>query len=273
MLGIGSALENAYRSTQDWMRNVGDSISQSSFEAWVAAEARTAAHLAMPVYEAAAGESINNLTSDMLRMYLNGTTPDANLIRKVGEEIGKSSTFARLAATAAAAIQADASALGRMLNSSELLASASRVINRNYRDPLSGKAMYFSNADRGLQGVIGGITGLSVSSVSVNGNSYVVDVAISDTYDFNNQQNTSNDPDLQTYVDFRNRLSSHIRARRYRSFLYDYHSALYTGNFDGRSIARSRVFAAFMVAIERNGLTPGGVSWTAIVPFRGTVSP
>ena len=268
---IGSALENAYRSTTDWLDGVGDSISQSSFEAWAAAEARTAAHLAIPAYEAAAGESINNLTSDMLRMYLNGTTADANLIRKVGEEIAKSSTFARLAATTATAINAEAMLKGRMLSHTELSIVANRVINRNYRDPLTGKAMYFSNADRGLQGVIGGITGLAVDLVSVTGQAYEIRVAISDTYDFNNQQNTAGDADLQTYVDFRNQLSAHIRNRRYRDFLVDYHSALYTGDFNGRSIARSRVFAAFMVAIERNGLTPGGVSWTAIVPFHGTV--
>lgn len=265
---LGSAIANATQTTERWLSGVGDSISRSSFEAWAAAEARTAAHIVMPIYEQGRGESINNLSSDMLRMYLNGTTADANLIRKVGLEIGRSATFARLTATVALAINNNASAVGRMLTGPELNNVARSVINRMYRDPQTGKAMYFSNSDRGLQGVIGGITNLAVSSTNVSGSRYTINVAISDTYDFNNRQNTTNDPDLQAYVDFRNRLTEHIRNRRYREFFIDYHRSLYFQN----PLSRSRTFAAFMVAIERNGMTPGGVSWTAIVPFSGVAS-
>ena len=267
-MSIGSALANAMQTTEDWLDGVTGAVSRSMFESWVATEARTAAHLVMPLYEQARGESINNLTSDMLRMYLDGTTADTNLIRKVGEEISKSATFARLTAVLAMAINAQAASLDRMLTSAELDSSARRVVNPTYRDPSTGKAMYFSNADRGLQGVIGGVTNLAVDSSSVNGNRYTVNIAISDTYDFNNRQNTTNDPDLQAYVTFRNQLSDHIRNGRYQDFMVDYHQSLYFQN----PLSRSRTFAAFMVAIERNGLTPGGVSWRVIVPFNGIVT-
>lgn len=265
---LGSAIANATQTTDRWLSGIGESISRASFEAWAATEARTAAHLVMPVYEQVRGESINNLSSDMLRMYLDGTTPDANLIRKVGLEIGRSSTFARLTATVAIAINNTAKNMERMLTNTELNTVALGIVNRMYRDPKTGKAMYFSNSDRGLQGVIGGTSNLTVSSTSVSGNRYTINVAISDTYDFDNRQDTTNDPDLQAYVDFRNQLSEHIRNRRYREFLFDYHRSLYFQN----PLSRSRTFAAFMVAIERNGMTPGGVSWTAVVPFNGVVS-
>ena len=264
-MGIGSAIANVMQTTEQWLSGVSDTISKASFDAWAISEARTAAHIFMPVYEVGRGESINNLTSDMLRMYLNGTTADSNLIRKVGDEIRRSSAFARLTAVLATAINSDSAALGRSLSNSELNVVAHRIVNPMYRDPTTTKPIYFSNADRGLQGVIGGTTGLTVQSATVNGSRYTVNIAVSDVYDFDNRQNTTGDPDLQAYVDFRNRLTDHIRFGRYREFLTDYHRSLYFQN----PLSRSRTFAAFMVALERNGLTPGGVAWTAVVPFNG----
>lgn len=268
LASLGSAIENAYQSTEQWIKGVGDGISRASFEAWATSEAHVAAYLAIPIYETARGDSISNLTSDMLRMYLNGTTADANTIRKVANEIKLSATFGRLAETTRRAINATATRFGRVLNHSELSTVASQVINKQYRDPSTGRAMYFSNADRGLQGVVGGITGLAVDRVSLQGSAYEIHVAISDSYDFDNQQNTAGDPDLAAYVRFRDQLSEHIRRQRYREFLYDYHKSLYFTD----PLSRSRTFAAFMVAIERNGLTPGGVKWKAIVPFTGIIN-
>ncbi|HJZ54287.1 MAG TPA: hypothetical protein VKE74_04985 [Gemmataceae bacterium] len=262
--GLSSALENWRRRTEDWLAGVGEAMSDSAFRAWAKAEAETAANIFIPIYQQVT--VVSPLTAAMLRMYLRGTTADPDLIRQVGDEIGKSATFARLAGVVRAEIDREVAWQKRALSPSELESVARRVVNTSYRDPLTNAPMYFLNSDRGLQTVIGGIGGLRVAGVSISGRTYTIRVAIADTYDFDNNQNVVGpNSDLARYVAFRTRLDQYIRHRQYRQFLWDYHQSLYLAD----PISRSRTFAAFMYAIEKNHLTPGGVAWEAIVPLTG----
>jgi hypothetical protein len=265
---LTSAIENWRRQTEDWLAGIGEVISDSSFRAWARAEAWTAAAVFIPIYQQVT--VVSRLTAPMLRMYLRGTTADPDVIREVADEIGRSATFGRLAGVVRAEIAREVAWHRRALTLTELESAARRVINISYRDPLTNAPMYFRNDDRGLQTVIGGIGGLRVAGVNLSGTGYTIRVAIADTYDFVNNQNIV-DPnsDLARYVAFRTRLDRYIQLRQYRHFLLDYHRSLYLAD----PISRSRTFAAFMYAIERNHITPGGVAWEAIVPLTGEMRP
>lgn len=262
---LSSGLANFQQETSQWLEGIGQTVSEASFRAWAIGEARTAAHVFIPAYQRVAG--LSHLTAAMLRMYLNGNTPDPQLIAQVAGEIGLSVAFGRLVTTVKAAIDRQVAQSGRALTQRELDTLARSIINNQYRDPQTGRAMYFFNSDRGLQGVIGGIHRLRVDSVSVTGSQYVIQVAIRDRYDFDNNQNTVGDQDLAAYVAFRQRLDNYIKTAQYREFLVAYHRSLYFAD----PVIRSRTFAAFMYAIERNGYTPGGVTWEALVPIRGSM--
>jgi hypothetical protein len=261
---LTSAIENWMTETEAWLSDVGEAISDSAFRAWARTEAQTAARVFIPIYQRVT--NVSRLTAAMLQMYLAGTTADPNVIRQVAEEIEKSATFGRLAGVVRAEVDREVAWHRRALSLSELEFVARRVINNGYRDPTTNAAMYFLNSDRGLQTVIGGITGLGVDGVDLNGTRYTIRVKISDTYDFTNNQNVV-DPnsDLGKYVRFREQLDQYIKDRKYRQFLWDYHKSLYLAD----PISRSRTFAAFMYAIEKNKLTPGGVPWSAVVPISG----
>ncbi len=262
---LSSGLANFQQETNQWLEGIGQSVSEASFRTWAQGEARTAAHVFIPAYQRLAG--LNHLTAAMLRMYLNSNAPDPQLIAQVAGEIGLSAAFGRLVTTTKSAVDRQVTQMGRVLTQRELDTLARSVINNQYRDPQTGKAIYFYNNDRGLQGVIGGIHNLRVDSVSVTGGQYVIQVAIRDRYDFDNNQNTVGDQDLAAYVSFRQQLDQFIKSGQYREFLVAYHRSLYFAD----PVIRSRTFAAFMYAIERNGYTPGGVTWEAIVPIRGAM--
>jgi hypothetical protein len=265
---LSSAIANWMQKTEDWLGGVAGQISDTSFRAWARSEAAVAASVFIPAYQRVT--SVSFLTAPMLRMYLRGTTADPDVIRQVADEIELSATFRRLADVVREAVDREVGRRNRLLTQPELDAVARGVVNAGYRDPTTLAAMYFLNSDRGLQGVIGGINDLRVGWVTVTGAGYTIQVVIVDRYDFDNNQNVVDaTSDLGKYVEFRTRLDGYIRAKKYREFLYDYHKSLYFAN----PIARARTFAAFMYAIERNGLTSGGVSWQATVPLRGTMRP
>ncbi len=262
---LGSAIQNYGQATEAWLGSLVNDISDAAFRGWALTEARTAATVFIPVYERATG--LSPLTSKMLTMYLNGKAPDPDLINQVAAEIGQSAAFSRLASVVQQKVLAEVKAKKRSLTQVELDAMARTVVNRNYRDPTTGKAMYFLNSDRGLQGVIGGIQDLKVLGTALQGLAYTITVGLSDVYDFNNNQNVVGNADLAKYVAFRQKLSDYIKAKQYQQFLLDYHKSLYLAE----PIARARTFAAFMYAIEQNRYTPGGVAWEARVPIRGTM--
>ncbi len=262
---LGSAMQSYGKATEDWLSGLGNDISDTAFRSWALSEARTAATIFMPLYERATG--LSPLTSKMLTMYLNGKSADPALIGQVAAEIEQSATFGRLVGVVQQKVQAQVKLKKRPLTQAELDAFARTIVNKNYRDPTTAKAMYFLNSDRGLQGVIGGIHDLKVLKTEVKGTAYTITVGVVDAYDFDNNQNVAGNADLAKYVAFRQQLSDYIKAKQYREFLWDYHKSLYLAD----PIARARTFAAFMFAIERNGFTPGGVSWEAKVPLRGTM--
>ena len=264
---LTSGIDKWMKSTEDWLAGMAGQISDSAFRAWAISEANVAAGIFIPAYQQFT--NVSHLTAPMLRMYLNGTSPDANLMQQVASEVEQSATFGRLAAVVRDAVDAEVWQKRRLLSEFELEAEARRVVT-GYRDPTTGRPMYFLNSDRGLQGVIGGIHDLRVDRVAIAGADYTVYVVIADRYDFDNNQNVVDaNSDLGRYVEFRTRLAGYISAKKYREFLYDYHRSLYLAD----PISRSRTFAAFMYAIEKAGYTPGGVSWEATVPVRGTMRP
>ncbi len=265
---LTSGIDKWMKSTEDWLAGIAGQISDSAFRAWAISEANVAAGIFIPAYQQFT--NVSHLTAPMLRMYLGGTSPDAALMQQVSAEIEQSTTFGRLAGVVHDAVDAEVWQKRRLLGEFELDMAVRRVVNNGYRDPTTGRAMYFLNSDRGLQGVIGGVHDLRVDRVSIAGADYTVFVVIGDRYDFDNNQNVvDTNSDLGRYVEFRTRLAGYIPAKRYREFLYDYHKSLYLAD----PISRSRTFAAFMYAIEKAGYTPGGVSWEATVPVRGTMRP
>ncbi len=206
----------------------------------------------------------STLGGAFLRMYLDHKT-DEDIIKQAGTEIGDSPEFNSLRnelnkylQSAADRSQFKETQPDKILN----IADAHLKYIKNH----SGIAFRYT-----LNAVIGGVTGVEVDSVEnydsstagdVTTAKFHINIRFSDTYDFENHREGE-------YDRYRKQLARYLIANEFDKFeeaysretMHPFDKAMHKTHLDNAA-----VFASFMYALEKRGWTPGGLSWSVVVP-------
>ena len=222
---------------------------------------------------------ISSLSGDMLRMYLDGKV-DIELLAKVRQEILQSDTFNRLSrAVTNDFVSTETKKAGRLLTPEEMTSKLQPFLDRYRRETyqvngIERQKMYFYSDDRGLQPVIGGVTGLEVVSCRVTGKEYEIKISLQDSYDFDNRRDG---PEYLAYRRFRNYLAGLLKARKYNEFWSEYQSNWDIGPTFANKLAtfpvdKKTVFASFMYATEQAGFF-NPLPWEVELSIKGSFPP
>ena len=208
------------------------------------------------------------LGGKFLRMYLDHKL-DPDVVKDAGQEIGESAEFKALAKHVQDYVQQKANAHKRLPSATEVEDEARRYL----QDLKKKKGIAFRGA---LNPVIGGVGGVDVVrgqaklTPSGQGLDYEIQVKFSDTYDFDNKRSG-------IYDQFRKHLAALVQKGQFDQFWSEYHAAAGAAMHSPfskskyASIGAAGIFASFMYAIEKNGLTPGGLPWDVTIPMSGSV--
>lgn len=234
---------------------------KDAFRTWAIAEAWTGAYLmeGHSFFSMFTKSPKSSLGGDMLRMYLRGQV-DHSVVSKIAAEVAASDSFSGLTDLVAGSLRLKANRDFKSLPSAKQIETESRRFlkewKKNHGIAFRGK----------LNPVVGGVTQVDVVgpariiSTSTTDKTSTIDfqinVSFQDRYDFNNTRTGA-------YETYRQHLYSLLLKGEYLTFAADYHSEFYLG-----SLGKLRVFASFMYAIERFGLTPGALTWSTVVPMR-----
>ncbi len=204
-----------------------------------------------------------------LRMYLDGKV-DSKIVEQAGEEIAASKAFEKLQEKLNKRIQNIVNKSPRKeLTEKQIVSRSKRYLNWKRKRKKYGIEFRYT-----LNAVIGGVTGIDVSSAKLLSKSqvsnrveieYQVDVTFIDTYDFENKR-------YGAYDRYRKKLSRFLQANKFEQFEKTYlpetlpYDKWHRTKFDNASL-----FASFMYALEKKGWTPGPLSWQVTVPMKITI--
>lgn len=216
------------------------------------------------------------LGGKFLRMYLEHKT-DPGTIRAAGEEIKRSDKFATLTKDLQTVLQktltvAKASDTDiRQIATAFLNHERQKKATKNDKGDIVKGGIVFGG---GLNVIVGGITGLEVSSVQTKTLKekeaikiyYTVLVKISDAYEFDNDR--SQYPDVDAY---RHKLAFLLKSKQFSAFEDAYQNEVLPWRSHKTAISKVNVFASYMYALEQANYTPGPLPWSVLLPVKGTV--
>ena len=207
------------------------------------------------------------LSGAMLRMYL-ARKIDPEVIKKAGQEIAASQTFKDLAGVIQDALQEYVA----ILLKDKRPWPTDEALRKFAEDYLVDLRQRNGIAFRGpLNAVIGGITGIRAPSIQVTkrvlspkrSTEYRLAVTFTDTYDFENDRSGNPKYDL-----FRKGLAGLLIGGKRWDFAVSYNGALTAGY----PVARNMIFASYMYAVERAGITGPGIEWSTTIPAAGKIT-